>query len=74
MFTVRNPLNHSHRLAVCSNLLEAVQVKTLLANRYGFESAIFDQDDYLVSFASQNEALEEVYEKCRVRNPLSGLL
>ena len=74
MYKVRSVQIHDYVIAECPTLVDAICVKTLQSMRYGYECAIFDQDDYLVDYKTQCAALEEVYNRCHQRHPLAGAI
>lgn len=57
MYTVRSTRLHSNVLALCNSLAEAVIIRDYNRNLLGFECAIFDDDDYLVSQAAEKQII-----------------
>ena len=74
MYSLRFVQLHSNVIIEDAPLLDCICVKQLYLNRYGIDTAIFDEDGYLVSSVEINHALEEVYRQhCKV-HPLSGIV
>lgn len=74
MYSLRFVQLHDNVIIENAPLLDCILVKRLYSDRYGIETAIYDEDGYLVPSYVQYEALEEVYRTYHNVHPLAGVI
>jgi hypothetical protein len=74
MYSVHSVTFHGNVLVENVSLLDCILVQLLMRRRYDFESAIYDEDGYIVPGSEIEDALEDHHSALSVVHPLTGLI